>query len=101
MKTLEELGVSPAPWTAETGPMVSMVYDGKPGLCSVCAASGDNRKADTALIAAAPDLYAALRMCLAFVDDDMADEDPRLFAVKTRDAVHAAYAALAKAGGAE
>ena len=60
---LDRLGISPTPWTAEHGPLASIVYEARPAAerASVCAATGETRKEDAALIAAAPDLYAALR----------------------------------------
>ena len=32
MKRLDELGVSPAPWRVEGGPMAAIVYENKPTL---------------------------------------------------------------------
>ncbi len=63
MKRLDELGISPAPWRAEGGPMAAIVYENRPTqeCASVCAITGERRNADAALIAAAPDLYEALR----------------------------------------
>lgn len=64
IKDVDALGISPWPWTAEHGPLASIVYEARPAAerASVCAASamGETRKADTALIAAAPVLYANL-----------------------------------------
>ena len=56
MKTLEQLGISPAPWTkagdivdANEGPVIFNAYE-------------DDDYANARLIAAAPELYEALRM---------------------------------------
>ncbi len=99
MKTLEDLGVSPAPWY---GCLDSVIGADRWKVADMefwpCPAR-DYSDANCRLIAAAPDLYAALRMCLALVDDEVADEDPRLFAVRACDAIQAARAALEKAGG--
>lgn len=63
MKKLEELGITPTPWTAVCeGPWSHMVWSGKyPDKELVAAMQGNTREADSALIAAAPDLYSSLR----------------------------------------
>ena len=101
MKRLDELGVSPAPWRVEGGPMAAIVYENKPTMkCgSVCALTGAQRNADAALIAAAPDLYEALRLVLETIDalgfKPVVESDPLALAVKCGEK------ALEKAGGGE
>ena len=101
MKRLDELGVSRTPWTAESGPFVDVVYENKPTMkCgSVCALTGAQRNADAALIAAAPDLYEALRLVLETIEhygfQPWFKDDPLALAVKCGEK------ALEKAGGGE
>ena len=101
MKRLDELGGSPAPWRVEGGPMAAIVYENKPTMkCgSVCALTGAQRNADAALIAAAPDLYEALRLVLETIDalgfKPVVESDPLALAVKCGEV------ALEKAGGGE
>ena len=101
MKRLDELCVSPAPWRVEGGPMAAIVYENKPTMkCgSVCALTGAQRNADAALIAAAPDLYEALRLVLETIEhygfQPWFRNDPLALAVKCGEA------ALEKAGGGE
>ena len=107
MKRLDELGVSPAPWRVEGGPMAAIVYENKPTMkCgSVCALTGAQRNADAALIAAAPDMYEALRVCETVMCDYCRREAAHTmqgFPCENGCAVMlAAKAALEKAGGAE
>ncbi len=62
IRRLEELGATPAPWTAAyEGPWSHMVWSGEyPDKVLVATLQGNERKADSALIAAAPELYANL-----------------------------------------
>lgn len=62
IKDVDALGISPWPWTAEHGPLASIVFAATQTADreSVCASTGETRKADAALIAAAPVLYANL-----------------------------------------
>lgn len=112
MKRLDDLGVSPAPWTAENGPFVSMVYENAPTdkCASVCGLSGERRKADSRLIAAAPDLYEALREALReAVDWRCCDEcdayalvgGGRCAEINGECLIHRWRRILEKAGGAE
>lgn len=101
MKRIEELGISPAPWRAEGGPMAAIVYENRPTqeCASVCAITGERRNADAALLAAAPELYEALRLVLDTLEhygfQPWFKDDPLAFAVKCGEK------ALEKAGGAE
>ena len=106
MKTLERLGISPAPWTntinTEKPFEINSVWDARNG----CVLSGGYSESlnDARLIAAAPELYEALRMYQEvfekirksawFIDANF-HEIMSLNKVMT-----AADAALAKAGGA-
>lgn len=62
IKGIDELGISPCPWTAESGPLASIVFAATQTADreSVCASTGETRREDAALIAAAPVLYANL-----------------------------------------
>ena len=75
MKTLEQLGISPAPWRADTDKWGSeneilceytsdLVRKGerRTKVVARCNAHFDTYKPDAILIAAAPDLYEAVRM---------------------------------------
>ena len=107
MKTLEQLGISPAPWsnTVRTKEPfeINSVWDARNG----CVLSGGYSKSlnDARLISSAPDLYEALRMYQeafeqirksAWFLDANFHEIMSLNKVMT-----AADAALAKAGGEE
>lgn len=68
MKTLEELGISPAPWKTYIG-VYSFWVDDNAGefVCMKSSNSMNDRnigKRNARLIAAAPDLYEALRECI-------------------------------------
>ena len=98
MKTLEQLGISPAPWKSYLS-----VFDAEN--MELCDSDGVYSKEDATLIAAAPELYEALRMYQEafekirksawFIDANF-HEIMSLNKVMT-----AADAALAKAGGAK
>ena len=75
MKTLEQLGISPAPWRADTDKWGSendvlceytrdLVRKGerRTKVVARCNANFETFKADVRVIAAAPELYEALRM---------------------------------------
>lgn len=103
MKTLKELGISPAPWKMYVG-VYSFWVDDNAGefVCMKSSTSLNDRnigKRNARLIAAAPDLYEALRglleiVCVdcnsAYKIDGKCVKCPR---------VVAAEAALKKAGG--
>ena len=107
MKTLEQLGISPTPWSntvsTEKAVEIDSAWDARNG----CILSGGYSEAvnDARLIAAAPELYEALRMYQEafekirksawFIDANF-HEIMSLNKVMT-----AADAALAKAGGAK
>ena len=104
MKTLNELGTSPAPWTATAGADGGVVVndENRHGIAT-CGhtAEGDVDFANARLIAAAPDLYEALReavtercrMCVS-EGDYCSPEDGYCF-------VRRWSKVLEKAGGAE
>ncbi len=100
MNTLEELGISPAPWRAEGGAMAAIVYENKPTQeCgSVCAIVSAQRDADARLIAAAPELYEALRR---IISDNKCRLKCGTCAVTDRCDYYPAVKAIEKAGGAE
>ena len=102
MKMLEDLGTSPAPWTATAGADGRVVVndENRHGIAA-CGhtAEGDVDFANARLIAAAPDLYEALRLVLETIDalgfKPVVESDPLALAVKCGEK------ALEKAGGAE
>lgn len=99
MKTLEQLGISPAPWYVEenTGVLCAKSEYYKHPIVDDCGNFENNN--DKRLIAAAPDLYEALRECLEVLDEveecfqDVDEETSKL--------MRKAKAALKKAGGAK
>lgn len=116
MKTLEELGISPAPWNQGKRIPYGEEHilwcdyhrrDGTPStrIVAECNArfSGAQARTDARLIAAAPDMYEALRECVGEMckfckETEIVKGMPceRGFEVLRR-----AKAAIAKAGGAE
>lgn len=96
MKTLEEIGVSPAPWACAKNDMGEYVgVTNVRGFYAVRFAY-DIPKEDASLIAAAPELYDALREFyeyFSFAYGACTDRD--------KDVLEKARAALAKAGGEE
>lgn len=107
MKTLEQLGISPAPWKVAMDD-IAMVFSGSkypslstPHICEVDIIDDPERKCnDIKLIAASPELYDALREavknycegCNDFVSGDQVCDPCECPARKWR-------AALAKASG--
>lgn len=95
MKTLEELGISPAPWVqCNTCDDIILTSD-----LSLCVATTDGSGTDSVnsarLIAAAPDLYEVLReMCEQVEGGDVHFTGASAWLAKAR-------AALEKAGGKE
>ena len=74
MKTLEELGISPAPWTAEANALGEMVLtchdsdaDGKPWSEDFAQTWGATAEADAKAFCALPDLYDAARRANEFL----------------------------------
>ena len=105
MKTIEELGISPAPWKTYIG-VYSFWVDDNAGefVCMKSSNSMNDRnigKRNARLIAAAPDLYKALRGLLEIVCGDCNSAYKVDGKCVKCPRVVAAEAALAKAGGAE
>lgn len=103
MKTVEQLGISPAPWKAYNGVYSSWVDDNaKEFVCmktSISMNDCDIDRRNARLIAAAPDLYEALRECLEVLDE--VEECFQEVDEETSKMMGKARAALEKAGGAE
>ena len=96
MKTLEQLGISPAPWTntinTEEPFEINSVWDARNG----CILSGGYSESlnDARLIASAPDLYEALYDVVAYCESTHLVPSERFGKVLAR-----VKAALAKAAG--
>ena len=102
MKSLEQLGVSPAPWKADVGEYSFWVDDnaGK-SVCMENSTSKNDRdigRRNARLIAAAPELYEALREIVA---DNKCGLMCSLCGAADKCKIRRAVAALEKAGGAE
>jgi len=90
---------TPGPWTAEPSSLVKFSPFDVIAKCQpngyICRTSG-NCEANASLIAAAPDLLAALRNLVAAEDKFMADSGMR-WSDNVTDAVNGAKAAISKA----
>ena len=103
MKRLDELGVSPAPWQAFCSRVETLAWVDSfattDGVADMCATERERCNADARLIAAAPDMYEALRLVLETIDalgfKPVVESDPLALAVKCGEK------ALEKAGGEE
>ena len=100
MKTLKELGISPAPWTVEANALGEMVLtchdtdtDGKPWSEDFAQSWGATAEADANAFCALPALYNAARRAHAFLA-----HSSLIGAAEVRAELEAA---LAKAGGEE
>ena len=98
MKTLDQLGISPAPWTAEANALGEMVLtchdtdaDGKQWSEDFAQSWGATAEADAKAFCALPDLYEAARRAHAFLA-----HSSLMGAAEVRNALEAA---LEKAGG--
>jgi len=108
MKRLDELGVSPAPWRDASKFWVADGHGLDIAEMFLRSASADEEAmvaADARLIAAAPDLYEALRLCMAMMCEycrrEAAHSSPGAVCDDGCAAMLAAKAALEKAGGKE
>lgn len=101
MKTIEELGISPAPWKADIGVYSFWVDDNAEGsVCMKDCTSMNDRDIDrrnARLIAAAPELYEALAALLNCSEK----EAPFTMESGMSIAMAMARKAIEKAGGAE
>lgn len=104
MKTIEELGISPAPWKTDVGVYSFWVDDNAGELVCMKNSTGMNDRnigrRNARLIAAAPDLYEALRVCVEELNKARKKLSNEEYFAPTI-ATNMAYAALEKAGGAE
>lgn len=105
MKTVEQLGISPAPWSNTVGAEkpfeANSVWDAKNG--GVLTGGYAESLNDARLIAAAPDLYEALRDCIGEMcrfckETELGKSMPCEMGCET---MRRATAALEKAGGEE
>ncbi len=109
MKRLDELGVSPAPWRAFCSNVETLAwvdsFATEDGVADMCAKGRERCNADARLIAAAPDLYEALRVCMRqmceYCRREAAHSSPGAVCDDGCAVMLAAKAALEKAGGAE
>ena len=105
MKTLEELGISPAPWKCwiDTHSMsvVSPDFNVAETYDMDCHDKENACQANTRLIAAAPELYEALRLCVGEMCKYCKDTEigKRLPCENGCEVLRMARAALEKAGG--
>ena len=99
MKTLEQLGISPAPWYIEesTGVLCAKSERYKHPIVDDCGNFENNN--DERLIAAAPELYKSLRECFDILY--ILEKYYRGVYSATYKTMAKARAALEKAGGAE
>ena len=100
MKTIKQLGISPAPWTAEANALGEMVLtchdtdaDGKPWSEDFAQAWGASAEADAKAFCALPALYEAARRAYMFLA-----HSSLMGAAEVRKALEDA---LLKAGGAK
>lgn len=96
MKTLEQLGISPAPWNVSgSGKTNGCIVDAEGIICASGAPHG-YPSANARLIAAAPELYEALYDVVAYCESTHLVPSERFGKVLAK-----VKSALAKAGGEE
>lgn len=101
MKALKELGISPAPWKSVQG--ISLWVESSDGIGvadDIDTIDDETGEANARLIAAAPELYEALRLWVEELCEDCQAEIGKTCDGKC-EAVRRAVAALEKAGGKE
>ncbi len=99
MKTIEKLGVSPAPWECIHNRDGGMdIIDGNSNVVAEILSDDAHDRSDGDMVAAAPDLYAAL---LRIVSDNKCRLKCGECAVTDPCDYHPAVKALVKAGGAK
>lgn len=99
MKTLEQLGISPAPWKAKQG--ISLWVESANEICvadDIDMIEDEIGEANARLIAAAPELYEALREIVA---DNKCGLMCSLCGAADKCKICRAVAAIEKAGGKE
>lgn len=100
MKSVEQLGISPAPWNAVRS-TVSLRVDSADGICvadDIDMIDDETGEANARLIATAPELYEALREIVA---DNKCGLMCSLCGAADKCKIRRAVAALEKAGGKE
>lgn len=102
IKPVEELGISRTPWTCESGTVWAQNGNGRYGIRLLSGVYAEAHN-DAQIMAASPDMYAALMDCC---EEAMGDDVPRCYACRRDGDGHcmakdtcAVFAALKRAGG--